>query len=95
MSESASGTSFMRKKPLNISRREREARPVKPELSFLGIIAGLIVGWLTGLAWEVALNKPERLVMLTTGFVGVALGGALEGVRYWIRLRRFKAARQS
>ena len=85
----------MRKKFSNLSRRERKARPAKPDFSFFGIIAGLIVGWLSGLAWEVALNKPARLVMLATGLGGVALGGALESLRYWVRLRRFKAARQS
>lgn len=84
----------MRKKSSNISRRERESRPAKPEFAFFGVIAGLIVGWLTGFAWEVALNKPARLVMLATGFAGVGIGIALEALRYWIRLRRFKAARE-
>ena len=85
----------MRKKSSNISRRERESRPTKPEFSFFGVIAGLVAGWLAGFAWEVAMAKPAKLLMLATGFAGVALGTVLEGLRFWIRLRQFKAARQS
>ena len=84
----------MHTKRSNVSKRERASRPAKPEFAWFGVIVGLIAGWLTGFTLEL-LTKPTMLIMLATGFAGVALGGALEGIRYWVRLRRFKASRQT
>lgn len=85
----------MRKKHSNISRRERASLPAKPEFAFFGVTAGLISGLLTGFTWEVAANRPARFVMLATGFAGIGIGTGLEALRYWIRLRRFRAAREA
>lgn len=84
----------MHTKRSNVSKRERASRPAKPEFAWFGVIVGLIAGWLTGFTLEL-LTKPTMLIMLAAGFTGVAIGGALEGIRYWVRLRRFKASRQT
>lgn len=85
----------MQKRHTNISRRERSSKPPKPEFSLFGVLAGMVAGWLSGFGMELALNRPAKLVMLVSGFSGVALGTGLEGIRYWLRLRRFNAARQT
>ena len=85
----------MRSKHSNVSKRERDARPAKPEFAWLGVLVGLVAGWITGFALEVVLNRPMKLIMLAAGFAGVALGLALEGLRFWVRLRRYKASRNA
>lgn len=84
----------MHTKRSNISKRERASRPAKPEFAWFGVIVGMIAGWLTGFTLEL-LTKPMMLLMLAAGFIGVALGFAIEGLRYWVRLRRFKASRRT
>ena len=78
----------------NISKRARLARPTKPEFQFLGIIVGVFAGWLTGAGLEVALGKPKMLIMFAAGFAGFFLGAAVEAIRYFVLLRRYRAAQK-
>lgn len=85
----------MRRISSNVSKRERARLPAKPEFGFTGVIVGMLVGWLGGAGIEVALGKPKMLIMAGTTIVAVAVGSAIEGVRYWLRIRRYRAARKS
>ena len=85
----------MRGKHSNVSKRERDLRLAKPEFVWFGVLAGLGAGWITGFALEVMLTRPMKLVMLAAGFTGLALGLALEGLRFWVRLRRYRASRNA
>lgn len=66
--------------------------PAKPEFAWFGVLVGLVAGWITGFILELALNRLNKWIMLAAGFAGVGLGLALEGLRFWLRLRRYKAA---
>lgn len=79
----------------NISKRERARRPIKPEFAWTGVIAGLLLGWISSAVVEVAIGKPKLLISFVGGVGGVLLGFAVEGVRYWWRLRAYRAARKS
>lgn len=83
----------MRLTSSNISKPQRARRASKPEFAGTGIVAGLFVGWLVALLAEVVLGKPKMIVMLLGGFAGVLLGAAFETVRYFWRLRGYRAAR--
>lgn len=80
---------------MNRSRHERQLLPPKPEFGFIGIIAGLFVGWLIGAGLEVSMGKPKMLVMALTMFAGIFVGVAVEAVRFWRGLQRYRAARKS
>ncbi len=79
----------------NISKRKRAELPPKPEFGFIGIMAGLFVGWLAGAGLEVSMGKPKMLVMALTMFAGLFVGMAVEAVRFWRGVRRYRAARKS
>ncbi len=80
---------------MNRSRRERQLLPPKPDFGFIGIMVGLFVGWLVGAGLEVATGKPKMLLMALPMFVGLLAGVAVESVRFWCRVRRYRAARNS
>jgi hypothetical protein len=79
---------------LNISKRERRVRPVKPEFALTGVGIGLPVGLLTGLAVEM-FWKQKMIVMVLGGFAGVLLGAGFEAIRFGWRMQRFRAAKNS
>ncbi|MBL9188399.1 MAG: hypothetical protein JNK23_13015 [Opitutaceae bacterium] len=83
----------MRLTSSNISKPQRARRASKPEFAGTGIVAGLFVGWLVALLAEVVLGKPKMIIMLLGGFGGMLLGAACETVRYFWRLRGYRAAR--
>lgn len=58
-------------------------------------MAGLFVGWLVGAGLEVAAGKPKMLLMAVPMFAGLFVGVAVETVRFWCRVRRYRAARNS
>lgn len=80
-------------KTFNRSRRERARRPKKPEFAMTGIAVGLVVGWIVGFGVEV-FYKQKMIIMIVSGFVGVALGAAFEASRYWWQMHRFRAAKK-
>lgn len=67
--------------------------PAKPEFALFGVLVGIVAGWITGFILELALNRINKWIMLAAGFTGVALGLVLEGLRFWFRLRSYKAAK--
>jgi len=69
--------------------------PAKPEFAFFGVLVGFVAGTITGLFLELALKKINKWIMLAAGFTGIALGLALEGLRFWFRLRSYKAAKDA
>lgn len=83
----------MRLTSSRISKRKQARRASKPEFAGTGIVAGLFVGWLAALVVEVTLGKPKMIIMLLGGFAGVFLGAAFETVRYFWRLRGYRASR--
>ena len=83
----------MRPSSFSFSKSQRSRRTVKPEFAGTGIVAGLFVGWLAALLAELALGKPKVIIMLLGGFAGVFLGAVFETVRYFWRLRGYRAAR--
>lgn len=78
----------------NISKRERALRPAKPEFAWTGVLVGLFLGWIGSALVEVAIGKPKMMIMFVGGIGGVLLGFAVEGVRYWWRLRVYHTARK-
>lgn len=84
----------MRPTSSNISKRERAHLPAKPEFGFTGVIVGILVGWLSGAGVEIAMGKPKMLIMAGTTFAAVFVGTTVEGVRFWLRMRHYRAARK-
>jgi hypothetical protein len=81
-------------KSLNRSRRERERYVPRPEFAFTGVLAGSIGGIVISVIIETALGQPRQIIMLIAGSIGVALGFAVEGIRYFWRTWRWKVARE-
>ena len=79
---------------LNISKHKRARRPIKPEYAWTGGLVGLFGGWISSAVVEVAIGKPKMSIMIVGGLGGLLLGFAVEGVRYWWRLRRYHIARK-
>jgi hypothetical protein len=67
---------------------------VKPELAITGVGIGLLAGLLTGFAVEI-FWKRNMVVMMLGGLVGVLLGAGFEAIRFWWRMHRFRAAKNS
>lgn len=84
----------MSMKTFNRSRRERALRPPKPEFAMTGILVGMVAGWLISFSVEVLL-KQKAIVMMLGGIAGVVLGAGFEAIRFWWRMRRFHAAKNS
>lgn len=79
----------------NISKFERARRPVRPEFGWTGIIIGLVAGWVVGAGVELALGKPKMLIMAAAIFACVLVGGAVEGIRFLVQMRRYRTHRNS
>ena len=59
-----------------------------------GVGIGLLAGLLTGFAVEIFWER-NMVVMMLGGLVGVLLGAGFEAIRFWWRMHRFRAAKNS
>lgn len=75
-------------------RGKRRQRLSKPEYAMTGILVGMVVGWIVGLAIELCI-KPNMFIMMGAGFAGLVLGAGFEAIRFWWRMRRFRAGQIS
>lgn len=77
-------------KTLHRSRREKIKYLPRPDFAFTGVFAGSIGGVVISVIIETALGRPRQVIMLILGVVGVTLGFAVEGIRYGVRIWRWK-----
>lgn len=82
-----------KKKFVNRPRRERKPGLLRPEFALTGIVTGGVGGMVIGLIMEVALGRPQQIIMVVTGLVGLALGLTVETIRYAWRLWRWNVAK--
>ena len=59
-----------------------------------GLLIGVFVCETATLMVEVATGHVSRWITLGGGVAGLALGVAVEGIRYWRQKRRWNAARK-
>jgi hypothetical protein len=69
-------------KRINKSKSQRPARPAVVEFGVIGVAIGGGCGLLTGFLAEIITQRPSGLTMLMGGFVGSALGGVFELLRF-------------
>lgn len=79
---------------MNRSREERRRQPVKPEIGRTWVVVGLLLGLLVGFIVELAWRR-AAIIMLAGGLAGALSGAVVEGARFWHRRRKFRRARKS
>ena len=80
-------------KPIYRLRHKRCRQPSKPEFAMTGILVGIVIGWIAGFGLELVLRK-NMPIMMATAIAGLVLGSCSEAIRFWWRMRRFRAGNQ-
>lgn len=79
---------------MSVSKQARQRRGPKVEFGMLGMMIGAGAGLLVGFVWELV-SGPKVVTSQVAGVAGLAIGAAVEGVRYGWRRWRQKKREQS
>jgi len=83
-----------------VSKKSNRSKYVKrrvprPKFSTTFVTIGIGVGMLGGLAVEVALKRPDKLIMLAGVVSGMAVASTVAGLRYWRETHLWRRSRNA